>query len=134
MWRRVALGLFVAMTLLYANGAGGHYFVDLLVALPFTLAIYAITREKSAWRLPACQMAFITGVILFVGWLIALRWGISLFLASRTLAWMAVIGTFGISLLLRRNLDRTLDSCELATPPAEVELASLARYFGKSTT
>ena len=75
-WFRSLLWAFAGFTLLYALSAGGHYLVDLVVALPFTLAVRAAMRSE--WKSPA----FVANAALVAFWFLALRFGVSLFAVS----------------------------------------------------
>ena len=73
---RAAVWAFSGFTLLYALSAGGHYAVDLIVAVPFTLAVRAATRAE--WKSPA----FALNAALVAFWFLALRYGVGMFTAS----------------------------------------------------
>lgn len=75
-WFRAVLWAFAGFTLLYALSAGGHYLVDLIVAVPFTRAVRL--AFQSAWRSPG----FVLNGALVVFWLVALRYGTGLFQLS----------------------------------------------------
>lgn len=72
---RALLWAFSAFTLLYALSAGGHYLVDLVVAVPFTQAVRLAVRSE--WRRPALAFSAATVVL----WLLLLRYGIGLLTA-----------------------------------------------------
>jgi hypothetical protein len=69
-WMRPGLWIFSACNLLYALSAGGHYLVDLIVAVPFTLAVHHAMRRE--WR----SAAFVGNALLVALWLTTLRYGI----------------------------------------------------------
>src|ERR1035438_2454330 len=74
LWRMVLRGLLVIMllqTLVF------HYFADMVVAVPFTLSLYALTAAVpwSADRLKALGFGILSVAI----WLVTLRWGAPLF-------------------------------------------------------
>lgn len=62
---RIAAAVFLVITLVATLGLGEHYLIDLVVAVPFTLAIHAAVRKR--WWIAVPAMA---GV---VGWLVLLR-------------------------------------------------------------
>jgi hypothetical protein len=103
---RAAAGLFVGLTLLYALSQ--HYLVDFVVALPFTLAIYAATRPAPVWRLPSCRDACVFASILFLVWLTALRWWIAGFMGSPAYAWSAVLLSSSACLLMKARMESAL--------------------------
>ncbi|MDR3702189.1 MAG: phosphatase PAP2 family protein [Candidatus Sulfopaludibacter sp.] len=88
-WFRAILWTFAGFTLLYALSAGGHYLVDLIVAVPFTLAVRAGFRSE--WKSPGS----VANAGLVVLWFVALRYGVSLFAASPAVPY----GLTAISLL-----------------------------------
>jgi hypothetical protein len=75
-WFRAILWAFAAFTLLYALSAGGHYLVDLIVAVPFTLAVRAGFRSE--WKSPG----FVANAGLAALWFVAVRYGVGLFTTS----------------------------------------------------
>src|SRR5205085_4314223 len=78
MGRRVSaiLWAFAVFTLLYALSAGGHYLVDLIVAVPFAQAVRAATHSQ--WK----SAAFVQNAVLVALWFLLLRYGIPLFATS----------------------------------------------------
>lgn len=74
-WFRALLWAFSAFTLLYALSAGGHYLVDLVVAVPFACAIRLAAH--SAWRRPA--LAYNAAAVVL--WFLLLRYATGLFTA-----------------------------------------------------
>lgn len=75
-WYRAILWAFAGFTLLYALSAGGHYLVDLIVAVPFTLAIRSASRSE--WKSPG----FVLNGAIVAFWFAALRYGVGLFALS----------------------------------------------------
>lgn len=103
---RAAAGLFAGLTLLYALSQ--HYLVDFVVAVPFTLAIYAATRPWSAWRQPAIRVACMLASLLFLTWLVALRWWIAGFIDSTAVAWSAVLLSSSACVVLKTRMESAL--------------------------
>lgn len=85
-WFKALVWAFAGLTLLYALSAGGHYLVDLIVAVPFTLAVRAGYRAE--WKSPA----FVLNAAIVGFWFVALRFGVGMFLASPVVP-------YGLSLL-----------------------------------
>jgi hypothetical protein len=102
-WRWLAAG-FVAMTFLATLGFGEHYFVDLVVALPFAVAMQSFALRTRSWAYFERRVAFWGGAGLTVCWIVALRAG--LFLSAPALAWFAVLATCALALWWKRGLDR----------------------------
>ncbi len=70
-----------------------HYLVDMVVAVPFTLALYALTRTDVPWPVRQRRFGCVFGGLQVAAWMIALRWGTGLFLASPAVPWLAVLFT-----------------------------------------
>jgi len=102
-WRWLAAAV-VALTFLAALGFGGHYFVDLVVAVPLAVAVQAFALRVRSWASHERRMAFWGGVSLTLGWIVALRFG--LFLNAPVLAWGAVVATLALSLWWNRGIER----------------------------
>lgn len=83
-----------------------HYLVDMIVAVPFTLAIYALTRTAVPWAARERWGSLVFGITLVLAWLLALRWFTPVFLVSEVIPWGAALLTVGLSWFLRILLDR----------------------------
>jgi hypothetical protein len=91
---RIILAPIVALTLLYTLSR--HYLVDMVVAVPFTLAVYAVVENRMPWNHPARRLALCSGAACFGAWLIALRFGTALFLVSPVVIWTASLLTLAL--------------------------------------
>jgi hypothetical protein len=108
-WRILAAG-FLAMTFLGTIGFGEHYLVDLVVAVPFAVAMQAACLRSASWAWSERRVAFWGGVLLTVCSIAALR--LSLFQGSFAPSWCAVAAMLGLSLWWKRALDRRLRGLE----------------------
>jgi hypothetical protein len=102
-WRWLAAGL-VLMTFVATLGFGEHYFIDLVVALPFAVTMQSFALRVRSWVSFERRAAFWGGAVLTVGWIAALRAG--LFLNAPVLSWVAVVATLALTLWWKRGLDR----------------------------
>ena len=112
-WRTLLRGLLVLMllqTLVY------HYLIDMVVAVPFTLAIYALTRTSVPWPANPRRWAFGVGSASVALWMVALRWAIPAFQVSPAIPWSAALGTIAISLWLWRRLDGAVAAARVSEP------------------
>jgi hypothetical protein len=109
-WAKGVAALFVAGTLLATMGLGEHYFVDLVVALPFTLLVQAVcTPPRSAYRRQRWAALVGSGVLVVV-WYLFLWYGIPELLRSRALTWTLTLVTVAAVVVLERRLYRvTMD-------------------------
>lgn len=102
-WRWFA-AIFLAVIFLATLGFGEHYFVDLIVAIPFAVAMQAFALRVRSWASFERRMAFWGGVGLTIIWIVALRE--DLFLNAPVLCWLAVLATCALALWWKRGLDR----------------------------
>lgn len=91
-WIRCAAAVFLALTLLATLGLGEHYLIDLVVAVPFAVA--ALTACSGQIR-----RALVAGA-LTLAWLLYLRFGQPVLPVSPLGAWMAVLTTLVVSMVL----------------------------------
>jgi hypothetical protein len=103
-WVRVAAGTYLAVVFVTTLGYGEHYLIDLVVAVPFSLAMQAIWTNTVPFRCPERRMAVMAGAVMATGWIFALRFGIHLLLAAPLIAWSAVVVTVYVSCWLEHKL------------------------------
>jgi hypothetical protein len=85
-WRTI-IGVILGFTLLATLAC--HYFVDMIAAVPFTLAVYGLVENRLPRNHPARRLAFCAGAACFGTWLIVLRFGTALLLISPVISWTA---------------------------------------------
>jgi hypothetical protein len=93
--------VFIIFTFLATLGTGEHYFVDLVVALPFAMFIEALVEWGFRDR-TALQRAFIA-VGMVVVWLLLLSFATPLFWKSALVPWLLVAATIGGVLWVRQQ-------------------------------
>jgi hypothetical protein len=101
---RVLAGVFVFFTLCATLGTGEHYFVDLIVAIPFSLMIIAIAEAvaRRAWR--ETTVPVMAGLGLTLPWIVALRFSPRIFWLSPAVSWSACVLTLFASYVAGRKL------------------------------
>jgi hypothetical protein len=99
--RGLALG-YVLLTIVGTLGTGEHYLADLVVALPFSVAVQAGWTDCDAIRRNALTAAAASLTLLL--WLVFLRYGSNFFLASPAVPWGCILVSTIVSLLLLRQL------------------------------
>jgi len=102
-WRWLAT-LTLVLTFLATLGFGQHYFVDLVVAVPFAVAVQSFALRIRSWASHERRAAFWGGVSLTVCWIVALRTGV--FTNAQALSWCAVVATLALAWWWKRGLDR----------------------------
>jgi hypothetical protein len=97
---RTARGLalaYILLTVVGTLGTGEHYLADLVVAFPFSVAVQAGWTRCQAIHRNAILAAAATLTLL---WLVLLRYGSNLFLASPAIPWSCILVSTLVSLLL----------------------------------
>jgi hypothetical protein len=105
-WSAVA-AVFVIGTFLATMGTGEHYFVDLVVALPFTIAVHAAITPALRFRLRAGIV--LSMALLFFVWLAAIRFLGGELMRHTSFPWSLLAVTLAGSLLAGTVLRRATD-------------------------
>lgn len=117
-WARAVAAVFVSGTVLATLGLGEHYFVDLVVALPFTLALQAACLPGWPNLRQARRYAFLGSAGLLAIWYMVLFFGIPFLLITPVIAWGLTLGTLTAVVWLERRLYRaTIAPVEDALAP-----------------
>jgi len=93
--RMVALA-FLGFTVLATLGTGEHWFVDLVVAVPFALMIEALCAYPVAWKDARRWSALLVGGLGTLLWFVVLWFGKQFFWASPVVSWGLCAATVGI--------------------------------------
>jgi hypothetical protein len=107
-WERAIAMIVVVFTVFSTLGSGEHYFVDLVVGLPFALFLYGLTRFSLRWT-GERNTAVALGLALTLGWIVALRVTVRFFWMSPLLPWLFCAATLAPVLIRQRRLDRASD-------------------------
>jgi PAP2 superfamily len=101
---RIGAAAFVFFTLCATLGTGEHYFVDLVVAIPFTLTILGISQVISVRGGAAPWAAIGYGVGTTLVWFALLRYANQFFWASPFVPWLGCAGTLALGWHCARGL------------------------------
>jgi cytochrome P450 len=115
-WARATAAVFVVGTFLATLGLGEHYFVDLVVAVPFTLAVHAACTPRLPHLRQARRVALLGSLALVSLWYVILFFGIPILLSSTSLTWGITAATVFGTVALERHLAK-------ATLPVQPKLA-----------
>ncbi len=102
---RAALALYIVLTVVATLGSGQHYLVDLVVSLPFALAVQSVASghfSKSRERINA----LVSGLVLTAAWLLLVRFGAHLALKSPIIPWGGALATSMFTFWLESRLSR----------------------------
>src|ERR1039457_54245 len=87
---RLLAGLFLLATAFSTMATGEHYFIDLVVAFPFTMAIQADWATTISVTARARYLPLGMGTFMTFAWLALLRFGIGWLFLSPVLPWLLV--------------------------------------------
>ena len=105
-WVRAIALTFVVLTVLATLGTGEHYFIDLVVAFPFSLMVQALCSYSLPFREGERRTAFLFGAFVTLLWLALLSFSIKLFWISPALPWAMIVATVAPSIVLWNRLLR----------------------------
>ncbi len=103
-WVRGIAGAFVWFTIAATLGTGEHYFVDLVVAFPFSLMIQALCSYSLPFRTGERRTSFLFGIFVTLFWLALLSFCTKLFWISPLLPWTMIAATVSSSVFLWHRL------------------------------
>jgi len=95
---------FLLTTIFATLALGEHYLVDLVVAVPFTLAMQAAWTTEIRFSSPPRWIAVVGGTVLTASWFVLLRFGARAMLVSPALPWTLVLFTLLLSAYLTARL------------------------------
>jgi spermidine synthase/MFS family permease len=110
----VLFAVLAGLMFLATLGLGQHYLVDLAASPPAIVAIQALCATGLGWASRERLRALTIGASLALAWILAVRYGISLFEAVPGLTWLAIAATVVASVRLYLPLARALKTA----PPA----------------
>jgi hypothetical protein len=100
---RALLILYVCLTVVATLGLGQHYLVDLVVSLPFALAVQSATSYVLPGKLRRVP-ALIAGVVLTTVWLLFVRFAVSWALKSPAIPWTLILATASTTFWLESQI------------------------------
>lgn len=98
---------FVCFTVAATLGTGEHYFVDLIVAFPFSLMIQALCSYSTPFRDSERRTCCFFGALVTLIWLALLSFSTHLFWVSPIIPWSMAVATVSSSVFLWHRLLRT---------------------------
>jgi hypothetical protein len=106
LWVRAIALVFLVLTAMATLGTGEHYFVDLVVAFPFSLMVQSLCSFSLPVSSSERRTAFLFGTFVTLIWLALLSFATSIFWSSPALPWGMVVATVGPSIYLWQRLLR----------------------------
>ena len=103
-WVRTIALLFVIFTAMATLGTGEHYFIDLVVAFPFSLMVQALCSYSLPFRTGERRNAFLFGAFVTLIWLALLSFSTSFFWISPVIPWTMIVATVAPAIFLWNRL------------------------------
>lgn len=103
-WERSIAFLFVFFTFFATMGTGEHYFIDLVVALPFALFMQALCSWPPVWKNHAQLGAMAFGLCAVLAWFAALRFANHFFWLSPVIPWTTCAVTVAVTLWIKHRI------------------------------
>ncbi len=100
---RAALALYVLLTVVATLVSGQHYLVDLVVSLPFALAVQSAASDPVSKK-PERITALVSGAVLTAAWLLLVHYGVHLVLRSPIIPWGLMLTTSTLTFWLASRL------------------------------
>jgi hypothetical protein len=123
-WERSIALLFMFFTVLATLGTGEHYFIDLIVALPFALLLESMCAFSLKITDRSRVLAFCFGLVGTLGWFALLRNALHFFWTTPALPWSFCAATVVASLLCERELQQRKRSPALEAAVTSPALSS----------
>lgn len=103
-WVRAIALLFLVLTVMATLGTGEHYFIDLVVAFPFSLMVQALCSYSLPFRSGERRTAFLFGTFVTLIWLALLSFSTGIFWSSPIVPWAMIAATAAGSIFFWHRL------------------------------
>jgi hypothetical protein len=117
-WERGIALFYLIFVALATLGTGEHYFIDLVVAVPFALFIESLFALNLSWTDAKRMTGIAAGLLSTLAWLTALRFTPHVFWSTPIVPWALCVATVVFSLYIESGLGRQ------SPPPATEPLAT----------
>lgn len=122
-WERGIALAFVVFTVFATLGTGEHYFVDLVVAYPFSVMIQSLCAFPLRWAQRERLTGILHGLLVTVVWFVALGYAPKFFWISPIIPWTCCVLTVTSALFLHRKLEAATEVAVRARSDAPAEMA-----------
>jgi hypothetical protein len=107
-WVRLVASAFLAFTIFSTLGKGEHYLADLVVALPFSLMMYALCAFSAGWTSLWRIRSVVYGAATAILWMTLLRFQPGYFWVTPLTPWTLIVATITATLFLEKRLAETM--------------------------
>jgi hypothetical protein len=104
-WERGMALTFLVFTAFATLGTGEHYFIDLVVAYPFSVMMQSLSSFPLRWAQRERVTGLLYGLLLVLLWFVALGYAPNLFWISPVIPWACCLATVASAILVHRKLE-----------------------------
>jgi hypothetical protein len=122
-WERGIALAFVVFTAFATLGTGEHYFIDLVVAYPFSVMIQSLCAISLPWMAKERVTGFLYGLLVTLAWLVALKYALKFFWISPIIPWLCCTLTVGSAIFLHRRVEAATEEASEQPSTAATEMA-----------
>ena len=122
-WERGIALTFVVFTVFATLGTGEHYFIDLVVAYPFSVMMQSLCAFPMRWAARERVTGVLYGLLLTLLWLVLLGQAPKVFWISPVIPWACCVLTVGSAIYLHRKLEAATDVAERRQNESAAEMA-----------
>lgn len=122
-WERGIALTFVVFTAFATLGTGEHYFIDLVVAYPFSVMIQALCAFPLRWTQRDRIAGLLCGLLITLAWFVALGYAPNLFWISPVVPWTLCVLTVSSAIYLHRKLEAATEMAARSKSELASEMA-----------
>src|SRR5260370_24235744 len=123
-WERGIALMFVTFTAFATLGTGEHYFIDLVVAYPFSVMIQSLCAFRLRWTARERVTSVAYGLLVTLAWLVALGHATRLFWLSPVIPWTCCLLTVWFAIVLHQKLAAAAEIAVTRQSESAAEMAA----------
>jgi hypothetical protein len=109
-WERGIAMMFVVFTAFATLGTGEHYFIDLVVAYPFSVMMQSLCAFPLRWGQRERVTGVLYGLLVVLAWFVALGYAPNLFWISPVIPWTCCVATVASAIFVHRKLEAATEA------------------------
>lgn len=122
-WERSIALTFVVFTAFATLGTGEHYFIDLVVAYPFSVMIQSLCAFPMRWAARERVTGLLYGLLVTLLWLVMLGQAPKVFWFSPVIPWACCLLTVASAIFLHRKLEAATEVAAQQQTESAAEMA-----------
>ena len=122
-WERGIALTFLTFTIFATLGTGEHYFIDLVVAYPFSVMMQSLCAFPLPWMAKERLTGMVYGLLVTLAWLLALGHAPNVFWISPIIPWACCALTVASAIFLHRQLEAATEIASQRQSESAAEMA-----------